>query len=451
MVKRLNILIIFFLASFYSYGQNFISYVTVNPDNAYIGQSVELKVSVYTTTWFTSGIDVGNIKVDGALTVYFRSLSQTKTFSGKKYAGVDFFYNLFPTKDGEIIIPPLEILVESPKEGDYKGIKHTIKTKAKSLNVKGVPLGYDPGNWLVARNLNVTEKWSASLNNVKVGDVLQRTISRSASGTLSEFIPETKWDSIAGVSLYPKRPISKTNKSKTSVSSQRLETVNYLFEKEGEITIPGIEYVYWNFSNKKFYKKQIDSVTINVSPNADLAMLKSIKNSLQKEKEEAIIEEEKEFLILGMTPKTFLKYLLILILGVYVAIKLLKRAYSSYVNYRKTYLKSEKYAFNKAKKSLHKKDFKSFLSHCNTWLTKLEIKHISWDVFLNKYGTPQLIELAQKMSETIFKNQQEGDSKSYTKFLEELKKSRKDYFKQQKENSSTKLKDTKWLNPTSFD
>ena len=404
MVKKSVILILFWLASFYGYGQNFVSYVTVNPDNAYIGQPVELKVSVYTTTWFTSGIDVGNIKVDGALTVYFRSLSQSKTFSGKKYAGVDFFYNLFPTKAGEIIIPPLEILVESPKEGGYKGIKHTIKTKAKSLTVKGVPLGYDPGNWLVSRSLNVIEKWSAPLNKVKVGDVLQRTISRSANGTLAEFIPETKWDSVSGVSLYPKRPVSKTNKSKTGVSAQRSETVNYLFEKEGEITIPGVEYVYWNSSYKRFYKKQIDSVTINVSPNADLAMLESIKNSLQKEKEELLVEEDKAFLIFGLSPKTFIKYLLGFIIGIYILLKLIKKGYHLYINYRNRYLKSENYAFNKVVKTIKEKKFKAFLISCNSWLIKLELKETSWDLFLKKYGTQKLKEVFNEMNETTFKN-----------------------------------------------
>ncbi len=126
-------------------------------------------------------------------------------------------------------------------------------------------------------------------------------------------------------------------------------------------------------------------------------------------------------------------------------------AYSKYVSYKKNYLLSEKFAFNKVIKSLQKKNFNSFITNCNTWLTKLEMKEISWDVFLYKYGTSNLKELTIEMNETIFKKQQECDSKSYSKFLDELKKSRNSYFKQQKETSSIKLKNTEWLNPTSFD
>lgn len=451
MVKKSVIILLLCLASFTSYSQSLISYVTVNPDKVYIGQPVELKVSVYTSTWFTSGINVGNIKVDGALTVFFRSLSQSRKFSGKQYAGVDFFYNLFPTKEGEIVIPPLEILVESPNEGGYKGIKHTVRTKPKTITVNAVPLGYSSENWLVSRSLNVTEKWSAPLNKVKVGDVLQRTISRNASGTLSEFIPETKWDSVVGASIYPKRPITKTNKTKVSVSAQRSETVNYLFEKEGEITIPGIEYVYWNSSNKRFYKKQIDTIRINVMPNPDLTMLDSIKKSLQKEKEEEIVEEENELLILGLKPLTFLKYLGFLIVGIFLLIKLFIKGYSSYTNYRKKYLQSEVYAFNNLIKTINHKDFKAFLAKTNHWVSKLTMKEASWNNFLNTYGSSELKDIVNKMNETIFKQQKPCEPNLYSQLLQELKRARKNYFNQQSEKLSSKTKQNKWLNPTSSD
>ena len=58
--------------------------VKLNQSSVYVGQPVELTVLVYTSTWFTRGIDPGNIKVNGAFTVYFRSVSSTKQSSGKQ-------------------------------------------------------------------------------------------------------------------------------------------------------------------------------------------------------------------------------------------------------------------------------------------------------------------------------------------------------------------------------
>jgi len=434
------------MCSIHSYGQQFISYVSVNHDTAYIGQPVRLTVSVYTSTWFTAGIDLGNIQVEGALTVYFRSVSNTRDFSGKKYAGVDFIYNLFPTKAGEIIIPELTINVESPKPGDYKGIRHVVKTKVKTINVNDVPVGYDPNNWLVSSSLNITERWNTSLDNVKVGDVLQRTITRSVAGTLSEFIPAQQWDSVTGVSIYNTRPKVDTYKSKTAVSAKRTETVNYLFEKDGQIVLPKIEFVYWNFYNKKFFKKVIDSTVIQVAPNADLEMLASIKKQLEQETQESEIVEDTPFLIFGMTPKRFLIYAVLGLLGIYLLIKFIKWAYNFSIKRRQAYLNSEHYLFQKVVKALKIENKKGFFEHLTLWMLHLDLKEQSFDYFLITHGTDNLKSEYNNFVEALFNT----DSKSPNNFndlLLALKASRKQYFEGiRKDKQHTANAD--WLNPT---
>jgi len=436
------------LISFSAISQKLISYVTLNPSNAYIGQPVELKISVFTTTWFTAGIDVGNIQIDGALTVYFRSVSTNRDFGGVRYVGVDFLYNVFPTKEGVITIPSLSIDVESPEEGGYKGIKHIVKTKPKSINVKGVPLGYNPNNWLVATRLNISQKWSTSLKNVKVGDVIQRSIKRTAGGTLSEFIPETQWDSIDGISIYPKRAIVNTHKSKTAISSSRTEMVNYLFEKEGEIIIPSIEYLYWNSYSKKFYHKQIDSVIINVKPNADLAMLASIKKSLQKEQEE-IVEEKKDspFLILGLTIKEFAKYLILTIFVVVVIFFVWKKLRRIFIEKRAKRLQSEAYAYGKVTKAISSNNYINFIKQLNSWLQKLSQESMSFSEFTSKYGTDELTVVLNKMNEAYFKKPTQCDAKSFRELKVAMNKSRKNYFIHQKKSKDIN-RQSSWLNPT---
>jgi hypothetical protein len=448
MVKKLGILIFFWLMTASLFGQNLISYVTLNSKEAYIGQPVKLTVSVYSSTWFTSGIDIGNIQIDGAITVFFRSLSNSQDFNGKRHAGVNFYYDIFPTQEGEITIPSLSIIVESPKPGGYKGLKRTITTKPKTLNVKSIPYGYDPNNWLVATSLNVNQKWSSSLTEIKVGDVVQRTIRRSAGGTLSEFIPATNWDSINGISIYPKRPKLNTIKSKTAVSSNRSETVSYLFEKEGEFILPKVEYMYWNSRTKKFYKKQIDSVLISVKPNADLAMLASIKKSLQKEQVEEIEAEEKPLLIFGLKPKTFLQYLVIGLVILYLLFIILKRIISiAKTNYNR-YLKSESYAFIKVKKAVSKNDYRLFLALIPSWLNRLKSGKNSLQDLVRESGSKELENVLKHIDKMTFSSQKVVKKDSYKLLLRELKRMRSNYFKQQTKNRKLTIKNGKWLNPT---
>jgi hypothetical protein len=451
MVKKIRIVMFLWLMTNSLFGQNLISYITIDNKEAYIGQPAALTVSVYTSTWFTSGIDIGNIQIDGALTVFFRSLSNSQDFNGQRHAGVNFYYNIFPTQEGEITIPSLSINIESPKPGDYKGIKRTITTKPKTFNVKSIPYGYDPNNWLVATSLNVSEKWSSSTSEVKVGDVIQRTINRSAAGTLSEFIPATNWDSINGISIYPKRPQLNTTKSKTAVSSNRSETVSYLFEKEGKFILPSVEYSYWNSQAKKFYKKQIDSIVISVQPNADLAMLASIKNSLQKEQIEEIEVEEKPLLIFGLTPKSFLQYLVIALVVLFLLFIILKRVISSTKIKYNNYLKSETYVFYKVKKAIAKKDYFLFLEVSPSWLHKLKSGTNSLGDFVRENGSKELQKVLSHIDEMTFSMQKTVEDQSYKLLLKELNRMRNNYFKKQSKKQKLTVKKSKWLNPTATD
>ncbi|MFL0354298.1 BatD family protein [Xanthomarina sp. GH4-25] len=448
MVDKLKyIVFLMFAISVQTYGQQLISYVSVNHSTAYIGQPVQMTVSVYSNTWFTSGIDVGNIQVEGALTVYFRSVSNSRTFSGKNFSGVDFIYNLFPTKAGEITIPVLTIHVESPKPGGYKGLKHVIHTKSKTIQVNDVPVGYDPNNWLVSSSLNVYENWNTSLKNVKVGDVLQRTITRTAAGTLSEFIPEVVWDTVAGTSIYKTRPKTHTTKSKTAVSAKRIEMVNYLFEKEGEIVLPKIEFVYWNYYNKKFYKKVIDSTVIQVAPNADLNMLASIKKQLEGETEEPEVVEDKPFLIIGMTPRRFVLIVALSFIGLFLFFKFIKWLVPFSKNANQKYIQSERYLFAKVEKAARQKDARKFIEQLTKWMLHLNIDDHSFDYFLKLFGTDELKKEYHKLLSNLYQNESQVYFDS-SLLLTALKASRKAYFEELEAKRQVKT-DTDWLNPTS--
>ena len=446
MVKKIYILIVFWIAFTPLIGQNLLSYVTVNTNSAYIGQPIELKVSVFTTTWFTKGIDVGNIQIDGGLTMYFRSVSTSKMINNTRYSGVEFYYNLFPTKEGVLEIPSLNIQVESPKEGDYKGVGRSIRTKPKKVMVNGIPFGYNQLDWLVASSFSVRGNWSASLENIKVGDVLQRTISRTAGSTLSEFIPSSYWDSIPGVSIYPKRPLVNTKKSKTGVSASRSETVNYLFEKEGEVIIPKMEYMYWSLRTKRIYYKNVDSVVVNVGANPDLVMLQTIKNSLQKE---SPIKEEvnSSFMILGLSPKKFAMYLIVGLISIFLLNKTIRKitAYGKDIYAR--YTNSEQFAFSKVRNAIRRRDFHKVLIESNLWLKRLSNRKLTLYEFSKVTESIALQDVLDQLNEIIYKRHGKVKQQTYRLLLSEIVRARSTYKKYYTEKTVKNKPINGWLNP----
>ncbi len=329
--------------------------VTTNASQVYLGEPVEVTVGVFTKTWFTDGVDIGNIKVNDAFTIYFRSLSTSKMIDGETYSGVELYYNVYPYTQNDLEFPSLTFDVQTPDEGGYKGVKRQVKTRAVSVKVHPIPQGFETSDWLVTSQLQVKDSWQGDLKNVKVGDVLKRKIYRRAARTVAELIPPVAWDTIESVSYYPLRAAANNHKTKTDFYADRTDEMRYLFEKEGEVIIPELVLMWWHPRQKKIYKRTLKEIKVQVAPNPDLGMLESIKDSLAMMQADidSEIPEDAPFGFLGMNWKELtvvgvggfvgLKYLLKLILFLIGVFK--KR--------RAAYLGSEMYYFHQFLKALN--------------------------------------------------------------------------------------------------
>ena len=188
-----------------------------------------------------------------------------------------------------------------------------------------------------------------------------------------------------------------------------------------------------------------------VKPNADLAMLASIKKSLQKEQIEEIEAEEKPLLIFGLAPKSFLQYLLIGLAVLFLLFIILKRVTSFAKIKYNTYLKSETYAFSKVKKAIRKNDYRLFLGLIPSWLNRLKSRHNSLQDLVRQSGSKELENVLKHIDEMTFSMQKTVDDNSYKLLLKELILMRRSYFKQQTKNRKLTIKNGKWLNPTATD
>ncbi len=424
--KHISIFIIVLMTVSVFSQKHLSSSVSLSKNSVYVGEPVQVTVSVFTSTWFTKGVNPGNIKVNGAFTVYFRSLSTSKQVNGKTIAGVQLFFNVFPHEDGAIEFPPLDIEVETPDFGGYKGIRHIVKTNPRTINVKPIPANFDADDWLVTSWMSATENWNGDLKNVKVGDVLERNISRNASNTVSELIPPIKWDTIANVSLYPARSSVSNNKTKTSISATRSEGTRYLFENEGTVVIPKMELTWYNPYKNKLYKKTMPEVIINVQPNPDLGMLATVKEQLEKSKTAEESQEEKALTILGLTIKQFLILLAIGLLSLYLSIKLMLLVLKSYKRKRAVYLNSEKYYFDLFIKSIRSKNQQEIQKTLYRWIDMLHLDEPTISNFVKTYGIESMIE---------------------DKIINEKEwvLARKKYISRQKNN--IKIQNSLWINP----
>ncbi len=396
-------LLLFLWQGAYAQGHLF-SDVKLNQSSVYVGQPVEVTVLVYTSTWFTRGIDPGNIKVNGAFTVYFRSVSSSKQISGKTYAGVEMIFHVFPYDDEDILFPPLEINIETPDEGGYKGVRRVVKTKERKINVKPVPSGYNKTEWLVASGMTVKESWSGDKARVKVGDVLERSISREVSGTVSELIPPIEWDSLPGVSLYPSRSEVNNHKTRTAISASRRDGIRYLFEKEGEVKIPEKVVTWWNPVHNKLYKRTLPGFTIGVLPNPDLGMLESVRDSMavQTAGQDEATGELSAITILGVSLKWVVAGFISLLVIIFLLIYGIKSLRIIIKKHREQYRKSELYYFRHFRKVSKRQNSLKAVEALYRWIDQLDLKEPTLQYFATNFGTAKLVKDVKSLDQQLY-------------------------------------------------
>lgn len=419
------------------------SSVEIKQNTVYVGEPVEVTISVFTSTWFTKGVNPGNIKVNGAFTVYFRSLSTSQRIDGKTYAGVKMIFNVFPYDDKDILFPSLEIKVETPDKGGSKSKPRIITTKAKNIVVKSVPTGYNKTEWMVASDITVSDNWLGNRTKVKVGDVLERSIKRDVPGTVSELIPPLVWDTISGVSIYSGRPEVNNNKSKTTISASRTESVKYLFEKEGKIEIPEIVITWWNPQANRLQKRTLKKVSINVQANPNLGILESIKDSLSVLNAAVNVEtdDDKDITIFGLSLKKLMLALFLLLLSVYIVYRIYSALQKKLIKQRELYKNSELFYFRKFQKAIKLKNTALATQSVYRWIDQIQLTEPTLHYFAETYGTIELREEVNEVEKLL--NSSESVSNPFTQKL--WSRARKDYLRKniQKQNSQSTL----WINP----
>jgi hypothetical protein len=262
---------------------------------------------------------------------------------------------------------------------------------------------------MVTNAMTVSEQWLGSTKNIKVGDVIERKILRRANGTVAELIPPIIWDSISNVSLYPSQSDLNTNKSKTSINATRADGVRYLFEEEGEVLIPNMEFVWWHPYRKQFFKKTIRGLTVNVLPNPDLDMLKTAKEALTLNNmpEETQESEKEEFLIFGLSLKELILLLIISCLILFIVYKIAKKLIQILKKYYDAFKKSETYVFKQFIGAINSQDRTLIIPLLYKWIDQFDLEEPTLKALALKSGNNRLITEVAEIEQQIKK----GDTK----------------------------------------
>jgi len=226
---------------------------TSDVEKAWMGQRVRFVVTLYSPGPFT-GTPVFQIPELGD-TVISKDGSPvvgSESIGGDSWITQRHEFNLYTQKTGTIQVPEFQVSFES--KDDFLGDAKPRKGETEPFEfVSARPPGTDELPFVVSSStLEVEESWSNDdEEELEAGEVVTRSIVRTATDTSAMFLDPFAAGQIDGVRVYVSDPsveeVSERGVSKVS----RTDVIRYQFAKGGHYEFPPITYSWWDPEGEK--------------------------------------------------------------------------------------------------------------------------------------------------------------------------------------------------------
>src|ERR1700754_4321428 len=98
--------------------------ISLDRHSVYVQQPFRVTITVLTATWYTAPLEFDNIQLPNAFVLPFDQTTPGMFDArGKQYAGLQFYFIVFPYQSGTFVFPSIEIVAQTPPEGESKSQK----------------------------------------------------------------------------------------------------------------------------------------------------------------------------------------------------------------------------------------------------------------------------------------------------------------------------------------
>ncbi|MHB9958161.1 BatD family protein [Vibrio campbellii] len=229
-----------------------------------VNEQVILYIEVATPRWFTGGTRIGSVEIPNVIAKQRNQLATnyTERKGGQTWSRQRWEITLYPQASGQFVIPPVAVGVQvsAPDGSKVAGTLYTQPIKFEASMPSG--LLSDDSAWFTATKVSVDQKWTTSNDELKVGDVITRTIAINAQDSLSVLLPDLlSNDSTASYQAYPQPNRLDDKQTRGDYQSSRIEESVYVIQQGGEFTLPEHKFQWWNSKSKQLETVVIEGKT----------------------------------------------------------------------------------------------------------------------------------------------------------------------------------------------
>lgn len=238
---------------------------------------------IYTTRIFyypglNRGAELSPLDIPNAIVTQISETNYEKKIGNKSYIAYEVKYAVFPQSSGVIKIPGQLFqgsLADPSRPRSFFGFGRDsgnqsvrLRNEAKEIAVQPRPAGFTGKHWLPARNINLREEWSQNPNGIAVGQPVTRSIIIEADGLQASQLPPLVVPSLIGAQTYPDDPETSETSSIKGVRSVRTEKMAIIPSSSGNLTLPAIEFNWWNTSTQSMETAILPERTLAILPGS---------------------------------------------------------------------------------------------------------------------------------------------------------------------------------------
>ena len=247
--------------------------IEVNKETVYVQEQLLFTIRLYYTINGIRNPQFTELEMEDTVIQLIGSPNQYENLiQGVRYGVYEKRYVIFPQRSGPLNIPDILFRGEVT-DGSSNFVFRNLNTRRVTAFIDGITINVaerptevrGSSIWLPVSNLILEEEWNTDLNNLKVGDSVERTITMIAEGLDGAVLPPFSAEEINGLNVYPDPPSIERNYVDGSIVGTRVETSTLVATSPGAIEIPEISVPWWNINTNEPKSTVIPATIIEVA------------------------------------------------------------------------------------------------------------------------------------------------------------------------------------------
>jgi hypothetical protein len=242
-----------------------------------VGQQVRMDVVVLVPNFFTGAPRFPEIEAPGATVVLLDdAVNANDTIGEIGYAGVQRTYVVTALQPGDITLPAASITFAYAAEPGKPGVAGTVEIPSQALQAKPAGDATSRDGTVAApapvARVTIEQRLDRSLDGIKVGDTVTRTITTFAHNAAAMSIPAPTFTAPEGVRIYTHDPaLADLGVRDGGPGGRRVDRVTYAFERTGSYALPAIDVSWVDPADHQRKTSTAPAITVAVAANPGAA------------------------------------------------------------------------------------------------------------------------------------------------------------------------------------